>query len=179
MPVYDAVIDKSNPDVIVVGTEFGIWATKDGGDSWTDENDQFGYVPTYSLKQQSLPWEEANNSGTYFVGTFGRGLWKSTSLVCIEEASTLESRSNDIYGLKVFPNPMKDQGTISLESGTKSTIDISIFDINGSKVHSSQEAVNPGTNQISINTLRLRSGTYYVQLISGESTEMAKIMVLK
>ena len=37
MPVYDAVIDQSDPtgSTILVGTEHGVWATTNGGSDWT------------------------------------------------------------------------------------------------------------------------------------------------
>ncbi|MFM9983945.1 MAG: hypothetical protein ACKVOK_01845, partial [Flavobacteriales bacterium] len=35
MPVYSSIIHVDNPNVIVVGTDFGIYATDDGGATWT------------------------------------------------------------------------------------------------------------------------------------------------
>ena len=92
MPIYDAVIDRNNPDIIVLGTEFGIWATSNASDAiptWSDENSDNTYVPVYSVRQQSLPWEMAKNTGMYYFGAYGRGFWKSSSLVGLEDVDPL------------------------------------------------------------------------------------------
>jgi len=179
MPVYAAQIDRNDANIIVLGTEFGMWASADGGATWSDENNEVGYVPTYDVRQQTLPWELAKNSGTYFIGTHGKGMWKSGSLVGIDDVDPLPSRDDAIYSLKVFPNPMKDQGTIELHSGYTGNVDIKIYDINGRRVKDWQERVVNGTNQINVSTMNLRTGTYYAEITAGESREVAKIMVFK
>lgn len=182
MPVYDAVIDLNDSNKIVIGTEFGLWGTENGFDAspvWADINNATSYCPTYAVRQQDRPWVEAKNTGTYFIGTYGRGLWVSGSLVGIKDVDPLPERDNAISGLKVYPNPMKSEGTIEFESSYSGLVDLVIYDINGRLVYNKQERVMRGSNSVQINTGRLQSGTYYATLTAGESREVAKIMVFK
>ena len=182
MPIYSAEIDRNDPNIILVGTEFGLWATANATDiapTWSDENDQFSYVPVYDVRQQSLPWEQAKNTGMYFIGTYGRGMWKSSSLVGIKDVDPLPTQKEALTGLKVYPNPMKDNGSLELTSAYNGNVNVTLFDINGRQIQSWQERVASGKNTIKLNTLMLRSGNYYVSVEAGESRQVAKIMVLR
>ena len=151
----------------------------DASPVWADINNATSYCPTYAVRQQDRPWVEAKNTGTYFIGTYGRGLWVSGSLVGIKDVDPLPERDNAISGLKVYPNPMKSEGTIEFESSYSGLVDLVIYDINGRLVYNKQERVMRGSNSVQINTGRLQSGTYYATLTAGESREVAKIMVFK
>jgi hypothetical protein len=187
MPVYDAVIavdpDGEDTTKIIIGTEFGLWATEtaaDGSPTWEDVNNPTSYCPIYAVRQQSLPWTEAKNSGMLFLGTYGRGMWKSgTYTLGIKDVDPLPSRNDAISGLKVYPNPMKFEGTIEFETSFNGSVDLAVYDLNGRIVYSKQERVVSGSNNININTSRLQTGTYYATLTSGESRQVAKIMVFK
>lgn len=182
MPIYSAEIDRNDPNIIIVGTEFGLWATGNATDiapTWSDENNQFSYVPVYDVRQQSLPWEQAKNTGTYFIGTYGRGMWKSSSLVGIKDVDPLPTKTDAISGLKVYPNPMKDNGSLELTTSFNGNVNMTLFDINGRQIQSWQERVASGKNTIQLNTMLLRSGNYYVSVQAGESRQVAKIMVLR
>lgn len=183
MPIYDAEMDRNDPGIVLLGTEFGVWATKDitagTATTWSDENDILTYVPTYDVRQQGLPWSQAKNSGIYYLGTHGRGFWESSTLVGIEEVDPLPTREDALTGLRVYPNPMKYQGAIEFEAQFTGNVDINIFDINGRQVKTWQERVVKGQNQITLDVNTLRSGTYYATLQGGESRSLAKFIVLK
>ena len=50
-PVYASVIDMTDPDVIIVGTEFGVWATNNG----TSSNPNLGAVIRWSGRSIPIP----------------------------------------------------------------------------------------------------------------------------
>jgi hypothetical protein len=107
-------------------------------------------------------------------------MWKSgTYTLGIKDVDPLPSRNDAISGLKVYPNPMKFEGTIEFETSFNGSVDLAVYDINGRIVYSKQERVVSGSNNININTSRLQTGTYYATLTSGESRQVAKIMVFK
>lgn len=185
MPVYDAVIavDSLDTSKVIIGTEFGLWATENASDAsptWQDVNNPTSYTPIYAVRQQDRPWVEAKNSGMLFLGTYGRGLWKSgTYTLGLEDVDPLPSRDNAISGLKVYPNPMQFDGTIEFESSYSGIVDFQLFDINGRLVMNRQERVVHGTNYIRMTTASLKTGTYYAAITAGESREVAKVMVFK
>lgn len=182
MPIYDAEIDRNDPGTVLLGTEFGIWATSNVNEgastTWSDENSSVTYVPVYDIKQQYLPWERAKNSGVYYIGTHGRGLWRSTSLVGIKNLDPAPSNKEAFSGLKVYPNPMQSAGFIEFESSVNVAADVRVYDINGRMVKSFNERVVRGSNQIAINVGELRPGNYFATIQSGSSKSVAKFIVL-
>lgn len=182
MPIYDAVIDRNNPDIIVLGTEFGIWATANASDpvpTWGDENDNNTYVPVYSVRQQSLPWELAKNTGVYYFGTYGRGFYKSGSLVGIDDIDPLPANESSISGLKVFPNPVQTEAKIEFNTNFTGMAEVALYDINGRQIRNWQERVVSGQNYITIDASLMRTGHYIATVSAGGSQSAAKIMVLK
>ena len=75
MPVYSAVIDVNDNNNIIIGTEFGVWSTTNGS-NWIVEDDGMPIVPCHMLRQQYLP---GVNKGIIYVGTHGRGIFKSSN----------------------------------------------------------------------------------------------------
>jgi hypothetical protein len=68
LPHNAIVLDPANPNNIYVGTDIGVWATTDGGSTWSHLGPQTGMpnVAVFDLKIQST-------SGRVFAFTHGRG----------------------------------------------------------------------------------------------------------
>ena len=60
--------DHVDPDLLFLGTEFGLFFTQDGGDSWTQLKKDF---PTISVRDIEIQRREND----LVVGTFGRGIY--------------------------------------------------------------------------------------------------------
>jgi photosystem II stability/assembly factor-like uncharacterized protein len=58
----------SKADLLVIGTEMGVYATFDRGEHWTSLNTNFPAVPVYDLLFQQ-------SSNALVLGTHGRGIW--------------------------------------------------------------------------------------------------------
>jgi len=79
-----------------------------------------------------------------------------------------------VLGLKVFPNPAKDQ--ISIEWLVKYTnASVSIFDVNGKKVY--EHKANPGFNSFNVNVSEYPRGIYYLKVSTGNSEESMKVIL--
>ena len=97
MPIFSAVIDVNDAtgNTIVIGTEYGIWATNDGGTTWTHSSGvasgipsepaagasvgSLAYVPVFDLRQQQKgisPYMNPTNFGVIYAGTHGRGIFQ-------------------------------------------------------------------------------------------------------
>ncbi|NCP46580.1 MAG: hypothetical protein GW818_09235, partial [Flavobacteriales bacterium] len=95
MPVYDAEIDMNDPNIVLIGTDFGVWATSNAFSAptgaqveWYSENvNGMAHVPTFEIKQQyknpGLAFGNATNSQVYYLGTHGRGFYRSESRVIV------------------------------------------------------------------------------------------------
>ena len=79
-----------------------------------------------------------------------------------------------------YPNPFNPTTTIRFSINRKSETSIHIFDITGKMVHTlSEGTMDAGMHEIQWNASVHASGVYYVQLTSGNKTEVQKILLLK
>ncbi|MBL6865818.1 MAG: hypothetical protein ISQ97_01845, partial [Flavobacteriales bacterium] len=126
MPCYDVVIDAMDPtgQSIVVGTEYGIFATENGGDDWVMANQNMASTsdqitaPVFDVKQQwrgASAWINPSNQGAIYAATHGRGIFRSDLFLGVDEPSELTVEAAE--SLLVYPNPVS-QGTFSVQSET-------------------------------------------------------------
>ena len=66
--VYTIVEDHVDPDLLFVGTEFGIWFTQNGGENWHRLRGNF---PTIAVRDLEIQAREND----LVVGTYGRGIY--------------------------------------------------------------------------------------------------------
>jgi photosystem II stability/assembly factor-like uncharacterized protein len=66
--VYALVEDPVDPDLLFVGTEFGLWASQDRGASWFRLT---GGLPTVQVRDLAIQPRESD----LVLATFGRGFW--------------------------------------------------------------------------------------------------------
>ena len=78
---------------------------------------------------------------------------------------------------KVFPNPSNGDLTLEIDADMNSNIKISIYDLSGKAVWSSNKTVSVGMNQFSINATNLPAGAYVMQVISNEKTFVNSIII--
>ena len=168
MPVYSAVIDVNDENNIIIGTEFGIWSTKNGS-SWIVENDGMPLVPCHMLRQQTLP---GVNKGVIYVGTHGRGFFKSTSTSSVFEVIENNDDNKDNLDLNIYPNPSHD--FVNIESSL-SNYDIQIFDLIGKQVYSSESI----QNNIKIDVSDFEAGTYIIITSGLEGKEYGQFVKSK
>jgi photosystem II stability/assembly factor-like uncharacterized protein len=67
-PVYTIIEDESNPNLLFLGTEFGLYFTVDGGNKWIQMKSG---LPTIAIKDLEIQRREHD----LVVATFGRGVY--------------------------------------------------------------------------------------------------------
>lgn len=72
-PVHSIVIDPTNTQTLYVGTEYGIFTSVDGGNSWMADANNFADVPV-----TQLILDRSAGAATLIAFTYGRGVWKTT-----------------------------------------------------------------------------------------------------
>ena len=87
--------DHVDPNLLFVGTEFGLFFTQDGGDAWHQLKGNF---PTIAVRDLEIQRRETD----LVVGTFGRGIY------ILDDYSPLRTRIADIAGEKAQLFPVKD-----------------------------------------------------------------------
>ncbi len=121
-PCYDAALDYTDSSTFLVGTEYGMYASFDGGASWSEQNTGLSRVAVYQVRQYidiRQPW----TGSTYYLATFGRGMFKSTSL----STGITKSAPKEIHPFTIFPNPAVNEVTVQgLHRG-----EVRVYDMQG------------------------------------------------
>ena len=171
MPVYCSAIDPTDANTIIIGTELGIWATENGGSSWTEQNNTMARVPITKLRQLVV----GNYLNAIYASTYGNGVWRtfSNSDVSTQEPETIKSE------LKLFPNPASDEITfISQLSWGSTNVTGNLIDNSGKLVRTINYGKMPvGIYNLKFGLLNIASGNYLFQVISGNNQAVSKLVI--
>ncbi|MDG2454406.1 MAG: T9SS type A sorting domain-containing protein [Bacteroidia bacterium] len=175
-PVYHAIISADDPNIIVVGTEFGVWATQNGSaatPTWSEVLDgvnpdmPFPKVPVFDLVQvESKSW----SGPRIYAATHGMGIWESKSLL----ASVKKDQKQDQEGakLKAYPNPANSY--INIGTSIKGKYTLTVYDLKGTVLFS-ENGSNDG--ELNLNTSEFANGNYFVEVIGQNEKAVSKIIV--
>lgn len=78
--------------------------------------------------------------------------------------------------LQIFPNPVKDQLNLLINTGSAEVVKIDITDMQGNILNASFAATVKGKNKININLFGIAAGMYMVRLISSKEVVTQKII---
>jgi Secretion system C-terminal sorting domain len=178
MPVNSAVFipkgvgASTGKNMIVLGTESGIWGSNVGGTTWSELNNMdpnpdnwHPRVPVSKVLVQKLN----NASGVaLYSGTHGRGMFSSKSLLTMWPTATKDIVKNT-QSISIYPNPVTDQATISFDSKTASNAVLQIVSMSGAVISQKTYVINSGENKVVFATNNLAKGAYIASLIvNGE-----------
>lgn len=160
MPVYDGLIALSNSNLLFLATDLGVYASDDGGATWssqTNATNKFPKVATLAIRQYVFP---NRNSGSIYAGTHGRGFYECQQYYTNINAVQNAKNSNM---MKLYPNPANDVVNVSVNTSALEDITFTIMDFTGKTVMVKVAAsLNPGSNVISLDTKGLQVGTYII-----------------
>jgi hypothetical protein len=91
------VQDLVEPNLMFVGTEFGLFVTIDGGDTWTKWTNEYPTVPTYDMVIHPREHD-------LVIATFGRSFWVMDDIRPLRELAA-NGMSELEKGIKAFPSP--------------------------------------------------------------------------
>jgi hypothetical protein len=177
MPVYSSLIDYTDGNRILLGTEYGIWTSNSGGTNWTLDNDGMANCAVFMLRQQTQPYNKCWNSGTIYAATHGRGIFKTTTLNSVKD---IESSNTQADQLMIYPNPVFEQATIKFNLPEAANTNLLIFDLQGKLVREINVGMmKKGTNVYTFNSEGLNEGTYIASVTSGSYRKVVKFVVKK
>ena len=177
-PVYDAIFDMSKPERVIVGTDNGVWSTDDIWATepvYTEENSTLGNFPVIDIDQQTLPHGQASNRETVYIGTHGRGIWKSGSIASSVEPNLTSTKIWESE-ITLFPNPAKSNIQIEYTVVNPAEVSMKIYSIAGNVMKTITPSALEGENSINVPVNDLPSGTYFINLIDGNSQKVAKFI---
>ena len=87
--------DHVDPNLLFVGTEFGLYVTQDGGENW---HEMTGNFPTIAVRDLEIQRREND----LVVGTFGRGIY------ILDDYTPLRTNAATVAGKPAHMFPIKD-----------------------------------------------------------------------
>jgi len=199
MPVYSSVIEMTDNNVAIIGTEHGIFATEDihaDSPEWYAQGGSMGTVPVFELKQQIVaraedevvlvagnetiivPYPGATNYGIIYAATYGRGLLRCNTFrkpVGVDEINVTQKVNKE--QLMLYPNPVYHSATISIDVLNQGQATIQVIDLSGRVVSEEKESVLKGVNKLSFDLSYLASGTYIMKVAAGNQVFTGKFIV--
>jgi photosystem II stability/assembly factor-like uncharacterized protein len=160
IPVNCVEFDRKTK-TLFVGTDLGVFYLPNGADEWLPLETGFPNVIVSELK---INTEEEQ----LIAASFGAGLW-TYSLKSFVGEDEIEHAEINIY-----PNPAADVLTIDLAKNNEENLNITVVDMMGRKVLSSEFLVSSSENpKLSLDVSKLLSGQYFV-IIQGENTYVSR-----
>jgi len=83
---------------------------------------------------------------------------------------------NNYSDINAFPVPFTDQLTIGLNSQNEGLVNIQLVDISGKTVYTDNQYVLSGQNYLTISSLNLQTGVYFLKLSNTLSTHIIKVL---
>lgn len=180
MPVYDVLIERDDPNIIIAGTEHGVYASDDGGSTWAHQNgDALGHVPVFAIEQQRRDWGNGvKNPGYIYLGTHGKGLFKTDDLKDIRPNDQEGDEIKEVAKLGVRPNPASERAFLSFAGASAKDMRISVYDLQGQEVNDiSSEQVQDSNSEIRLNVSDLKEGVYVVRARSADFDRTGKLVI--
>lgn len=179
MPVYTAIFEEGNPNRIIVGTEFGCYATENINNTgsnlvWEEANDGMDRVPVFQLRQK-IRNIDGTTDGRIYAGTHGRGVYRTSNFVSVDE-NEMSSKQN----LHLYPNPAVNYTTINIDLKGPLDYIVELVDMNGATLrvlHNNQGRA--GANTVNIDLTGVASGTYLVRVLGEGLLSYGKLVVSK
>lgn len=211
MPVYDPLVEFYNNDSseisdVVIGTEMGVWYTKNADTTnndvaWTSQSSSSNLsgikgmpkVPAFTLRQKPLRDVDCK---VVYAGTHGRGIFRSITFAedkgpndCDLSIPDLQPTSSDegqieetpVNNFNFYPNPVINQGTLEYKLGSNTDRAVlQVVDLLGQTVKSIRLDGSESTNQVDIDFSDVSGGTYLltIQTENGFS-HSSKVVVSK
>jgi hypothetical protein len=195
MPVYSSVIEMHHSDTAIIGTEHGIYTTANLGDEvviWTKENSEMGSIPVFQIKQQTVfkrqievpgnptvVYPEIFTYGSIYIATYGRGVFRDQTYrtVGIDELGQ-NSNAGKLNYVSVYPNPVANFATVSMDISTKTDVMVQVYDLTGKLVVTANAGeLSAGKQEVNIDCSKLQAGTYILKVFAGDDSGTSKFIV--
>ncbi len=90
----------------------------------------------------------------------------------------IEETANLFTSLNLFPNPTKDEATLTMALENREHVIVNVYDIQGKKaVATIENDFDNGEQKVVINTTDLKNGVYFVQINAQGKTQSIKMVV--
>jgi hypothetical protein len=183
MPVYSGMFEMNNPNLVILGTDFGVFSTSDvtvPSPIWSEQYTGAGNVPITMIQQQTNPglyFYRPDNYGDIYFSSFGSGLYRDETFGVILGTDPILSQTITENKLKVQPNPFTNDVIISYKIAKTAPVQAIVYDLSGRMLYSTSFGTQqPGEYTQSLHLGNLTAGTYIIKLDYGGGSTFGKAM---
>lgn len=152
LPVNWIVVSAQDSRYLVIGTDFGLYASSNGGKNWHFVDD----MPTVPIHQIRLRQSDQK----LFIATHGRGVWTADLNVLVSSIAD----NSEMFNFDIYPNPTTNKLIIK-NSSDLNLRKAEIFDVSGVKVFNNEFSEE-------LDVKNLKNGTYILK-ISNDKNEFS------
>ena len=186
--------DRKNPDLLVIGTDKGLYLSVNGGQKWVRLKNNMPTVPVHDI----IIHPREND---LIVGTYGRGIW-ITDITPLQELTedilnrdfyffSVESKTPrttgalgnyQLYGNRHISVPNEPNAVVInyyVKNVLAEGVRISITDPYGKSIQNLTGRASAGINSASWNIDRVQPGEYVVAIEAGGNTYTQRARVIK
>jgi len=169
--VYDIEVFPEIPRIMWVGTDMGIFESRDHGQNWAYLDSGLPAVSVYRIRIVD---------DQVILATHGRGVW-TLDINQVQTSSEQEiaelPESFELEGN--YPNPFNPTTNITFKVGNNSNVQITVFDVLGRKVATlTDQPYMRGTHQIQWDASAISSGQYIYRMEANGKIVGVKSMIL-
>ncbi len=177
IPTNCIALDPEIPNRIFVGTDAGVFYSQNGGENWCDISEGIPNVAIIDMKIN-------RNTRTLVIGTYGCSAYK-IDLDDINVGVYEKTLSDTQIELSQnYPNPFRDETTITFTLINNTKINLSIYNIEGRKIKTLKQGfLYKGIHIIKWNGKdengrRISKGTYFYQLKTSDKRIIKKMILM-
>ena len=165
-------INPYNDDDIFIGTNHGIWESKDGGASWDSLN--FSGLKSFTINDIAI----ASNGDIYVAETGGSVQYLPAAITAIENIDQPVPENFQLD--QNYPNPFNPSTTIRFFLPSFAKVKINVYNILGQKVHTLVNGRLPaGEHSVIFHARGLPSGLYFIRMKAGNFVRTRKAILVK
>lgn len=171
--VYTLLVLPNQPNEIWVGTEVGLFISKNNGATWQYSDNG---LPAVSI------WEMRAVDDEVVVATHGRGIWSVTApeLTVVSNEPAEATLPGAFTLAQNYPNPFNPTTTINFTLPEAATVRLTVYDVAGREVAVlANGPFIPGNHHVTWDAQNVASGTYLYRMETGDFVTSKQMTLVK
>lgn len=126
-----------------------------------------GVVPTTGTTASGIASDNLMSKSNAFVGSVATDVVKGVTLSAYMSNNVISEVSNtnsNVAGVSLYPNPVRDQLSISVVSTGNNPLQLIVYSVDGRKLSTTNVTSMDGVNRYTINTTSLGSGLHFLTI---------------
>lgn len=173
LPVNAGIVNPSNPNHLLIGTDLGVFETLNGGTTWTQQNTGLANVQVADLDRRAA-------DGIVLAATHGRGMFRSAGPLTSVQPAGGGASPSEFRLQQNYPNPFNPSTTISFTLPEGSRVLLRVYNLMGQDVATPADGYfDAGAHAVRFDASGLPTGVYVYELRAGGAAASRKLLLMR